>query len=220
MKSKYFFLIISGLILGIMLIVSIIFRKELKRKIKKVINRTHLFKNDESCNGCAMLFQDGTAVHQSAYKKDGIRPRKDFDELRKLINNGTLIEIKTCDLYEVESMDASLPCLLPKGVRFIDKLATEYKTMCDQKNLAYIPFRITSATRTIRSVKELMEENENAIKNSPHLMGKTMDISYIFNKNDSLQKELFIQALSNLKNRGLCYVKFEVNRKCFHITCR
>ena len=220
MKSKHFLLLVLGLLIVLMLIFGFIFRKKLRMKVKRLFHKTYFSNNDDSCTGCAMFFQDGISAHQSAYRKEGIRPAKDFVQLRQFINNGTLIEIKSCKFYEVEPMDASLPCLLPKGVDFINGLALEYNTLCNQKNLAYVPFRITSATRTTQSVKHLMEGNENAIKNSPHLLGKTMDISYIFNKNDSLQKELFIQALSNLKKKGLCYVKYEVNRKCFHITCR
>jgi hypothetical protein len=220
MKPKHIFLLFFGVIIVMMLIAGLIFRKELRRVFKRVINRSHLSYNDASCRGCDMMFQDKIPVHERAYRNEGIIPRKDFDQLRKLIKNGTLIEIKTCERYKVESMDASLPCLLPKGVDFIDKLAMEYKTICDQNNLAYVPFRITSATRSTESVKELMNGNENAIENSVHLKGKTLDISYLFNKTDSSQKELFIKALSNLKNQGLCYVKYEVNMKCLHITCR
>lgn len=220
MKPKHIFLLIFGLIIIAMSIAGLIFRKELKRFFKRVIHRSNITYNDDSCKNCAMLFQDGVSIQERAYRNEGISPRRDFGELRKLIKNGTLIEIKTCEMYIVESMDASLPCLLPKGVDFIERLAREYKTMCNQNNLTYVPFRITSATRTTQSVENLMKENGNAIENSVHLLGKTLDISYLFNKKHSPQKDLFIKALSNMKDKGLCYVKHEVNRKCLHITCR
>ena len=117
-------------------------------------------------------------------------------------------------------MGASLPALLPKGITFINKLSREYRALCDQKNIEYIPFRITSATRTIKSVKALMKDNGNAIENSAHLKGKTIDITYLTSKKHTKQKELFIQTLAKLKDQGLCYVKFEVKMKCLHITWR
>ncbi len=65
-----------------------------------------------------------------------------------------------------------------------------------------------------------MKHNGNAIENSAHLKGKTIDITYITHKKQVKQKALFIQALAKLKDKGLCYVKFEVQKKCLHITCR
>jgi hypothetical protein len=167
---------------------------------------------------CHTVLKTGSEVHSSML--DFVPLYKKIEELQKLIDNRTLIKIKTSEKYIVEPMDASLPALLPKGFKFINRLAQDYRALCDQKNIEYIPFRITSATRTIKSVKELRQNNGNAIENSAHLKGKTIDISYLFNNKHVKQKDLFIKALSKLKDEGLCYVKFEVHMKCLHITCR
>jgi hypothetical protein len=156
----------------------------------------------------------------SAYQYEGIKPRNDFDDLEKLVEKHRLIKLQSNENYIIEPMDASLPVLLPKGIAFINRLAQDYRALCDQENIEYVPFRITSATRTVKSVKKLMKHNGNAIENSAHLKGKTIDITYITHKKQAKQKALFIQALAKLKDKGLCYVKFEVQKKCLHITCR
>lgn len=211
--------LIIVLIVIILVIIGIKYPKQIKRLIKRLVQREYL-NQDSSCSKCGILFQDQIPIHENAYKYEGIKPKNDFDDLQKLIENRTLIEIKTSENYIVEPMGASLPALLPKGITFINKLSREYRSLCDQKNIEYIPFRITSATRTIKSVKELMKDNGNAIANSAHLKGKTIDITYLTSKKHTKQKELFIQTLAKLKDQGLCYVKFEVQMKCLHITCR
>ena len=150
--------LVCALIVIILVIAGIKYPKQIKRLIKRLVQREYL-NQDSSCSKCGILFQDQIPVHENAYKYEGIKPKNDFDDLQKLIENRTLIEIKTSEYYIVEPMGASLPALLPKGITFINKLSREYRALCDQKNIEYIPFRITSATRTIKSVKALMNDN-------------------------------------------------------------
>ena len=84
--------------------------------------------------------------------------------------------------------------------------------------LKYIPFEITSATRTIESVKRLEKDNDNAIKNSAHLKGKTFDIGYINFANYPKQRALFISVLKSFREENKCFVKYEIGQKCFHVT--
>lgn len=218
-KFKQISLLLIGSIFVIVFIVGMLYPRQIKRIIKKLIAWDAIF-YDSSCKNCEELFQDGVAEHENAYRYEGIKPRDDFKDLQKLLDRRILMEIKTSENYEVVQMDASLPGLLPKGYRFINRLAREYRARCIQNKLAYVPFRITSAVRTKESVKALRKRNGNAIENSAHLKGKTIDISYLFKKTDLKQKELFIQSLAKLKDEGLCYVKYETNMKCLHITCR
>lgn len=200
-----------------LLIVGIKYHKQFKR----LIAYWTIYSNqDSTCKQCGVLFQDGLTAHESAYQYEGIKPRNDFDDLEKLVEKHRLIELQSNENYIIEPMDASRPVLLPKGIAFINRLAQDYRALCDQENIEYIPFRITSATRTVKSVKKLMKHNGNAIENSAHLKGKTIDITYITHKKQAKQKALFIHALAKLKDKGLCYVKFEVQKKCLHITCR
>ncbi len=76
-----------------------------------------------------------------------------------------------------------------------------------------------SLTRTIESIKRLIGIEDNAIENSAHLRGKTLDIT-IYGFNGYQQNlEAFVSALRELRNKNRCYVKFEKNG-CLHITVR
>lgn len=204
----------------ILLIVGIKYQKQITRLLTRLIRREVYVNLDSSCARCGIIFQDEIPIHENAYKYEGIKPKNDFDDLQKLIDNHTLVKIKTTENYIVEHMDASLPAMLPKGITFLNKLSRAYRALCVQKSVEYVPFRITSATRSKKSVQGLMKDNGNAIENSAHLKGKTIDITYLTSKKHVKQKGLFIKALSKLKEDGLCYVKYEVQMKCLHITCR
>ena len=80
-----------------------------------------------------------------------------------------------------------------------------------------MPYEITSGSRSRESVQRLGKENENSIKNSPHLRGKTFDMSWRAFGGNEAQLKLFTSALSELKNQNKCFVKFERNG-CLHIT--
>lgn len=220
LNLKNILLLIGALSLFFMLIIGLKYPKKLKQIVKRVIHWEYFTNQDSTCEQCDILFQDGVLEQEKAYHGEGIKPKNSFVAIHKLIDKHILAEIETCEDYIVEPMDASVPCLLPKGVKFLKRLSQDYRALCEQKHLEYIPFRITSATRTTESVKKLQKNNGNAIENSAHLRGKTLDISYLTHKNHVEQKRLFIEALAALKQEGLCYVKHEVNMKCLHITCR
>lgn len=217
---KNILLLIGAITIFLMLIVGIKYPKQIKRIIKRIVRWEYFTNRDSSCEQCDILFQDGVSEQEKAFQSEGIKPKKSFAAIHKLIDKHVLREIETCEDYVVEPMDASVPCLLPKGVKFLKRLSQDYRALCIQQHLEYVPFRITSATRTTESVKTLQQNNGNAIENSAHLRGKTLDISYLTAKSQVEQKRLFIKALATLKQEGLCYVKYEVNMKCLHITCR
>ena len=170
------------------------------------------------CESCNQLFTDGIVAHERAYKKEGIISQKDSQGLRNLESGGVLKKITTNDYYIVRDMDHSDPLLLSKAVDLLTNIGRSYKSEIYKAGLAYVPFEITSATRTIESVKRLQKGNENAIKNSAHLKGKTFDIGYINFADYPQQRALFIQVLKSFNEEKKCFVKFEVSQKCFHVT--
>ncbi len=177
-------------------------------------------KNDSNCPNCYEYFQDGISTHADAYKKSRLTPRKNFQELDNLVLSGKLTEMTSCERYTVAPMNNSRPYLLPEGKLFVEGLATAYKMKCEEKGIDYEPFVITSATRTTESVKALRKINKNAINNSAHLHGRTLDVSYLWNSNKHIQKKCLIAALKEMRDEGLCYVKYEDNQHCLHITAR
>lgn len=195
------------------------YRYRIKSKVVTFFNREKIRNlSSAPCEFCNELFTDGVAAHERAYKNERIKSQKDSRGLRNLESVGILKKITTNDYYLVRDMDHSDPLLLTKAVDLLNNIGSVYKSEVDKAGLPYVPFEITSATRTIESVKRLQKGNVNAIKNSPHLKGKTFDIGYINFADYPQQRALFIQVLKSFNEGKKCFVKFEVSQKCFHVT--
>jgi hypothetical protein len=204
---------------GVCIIILYPYRYRIKNKIASFFNSRKI--NNPSyapCESCDELFTDGISAHELAYKKEGIKTQKNSLELNNLESKGVLKKITTNDYYIVRDMEYSDPFLLPKAADLLTDISTLYMSKIDKAGLKYIPFEITSATRTIESVERLQRDNENAIKNSAHLNGKTFDIGYINFANYPKQRALFISVLKSFREENKCFVKYEIGQKCFHIT--
>ena len=204
---------------GVCIIILYPYRYKIKNKIASFFNSRKI--NNPSyapCESCDQLFTDGISAHELAYKKEGIKSQKNSLELNNLESKGVLKKITTNDYYIVRDMDYSDPFLLPKAADLLTSISTLYMSKIDKAGLKYIPFEITSATRTIESVERLQRDNPNAIKNSAHLKGKTFDIGYINFANYPKQRALFISVLKSFREENKCFVKYEIGQKCFHIT--
>jgi hypothetical protein len=201
-------------------LIAVPFRHRIKNKLVSLYgimkNRGRRI-NNTTCPDCDKLFNDGINVHEIAYRHEGIREQQTDKGLIKLGKKNVLKEIESNNFYIVRNFSHSQPLLLPKAIDFLDKLSILYQQKCTEKNIDYVRFEITSGSRSIESVKRLQEENGNAIEDSPHLRGKTIDISWREFGENKGQLKLFISALSELKNQRKCFVKFERNG-CFHIT--
>ena len=174
-------------------------------------------KNNTICKNCEVLFTDGINAHERAYQHEGIAVQETDEGLIQLGKKNVLKEIESNDFYIVQDFTHSQPLLLPKAIDFLNELSNLYQQKCSEKNIDYVRFEITSGTRSKESVARLGKENENSIENSPHLKGKTFDMSWgKFDENDA-QLKLFTSALTELKNQKKCFVKFERNG-CLHIT--
>jgi hypothetical protein len=214
-KLKIAIIILVGLCL-----IAIPFRFIIKNKIVSLYgilkNRGRSINNTD-CTDCDKLFNDGINAHEKAYKNEGIKPQKTDKGLIQLGKKNVLKEIESNELYIVQDFTHSQPLLLPKAIDFLDKLSILYQQKCKAQNKSYLRFEITSVSRSIESVKKLGEVNENSIENSPHLKGKTIDISWRAFGGNNDQLKLFVSALSELKNQRKCFVKFE-KKGCLHIT--
>lgn len=204
----------------VVIICLIPFRKKIIRKMKAIFG---YYKNSSGfqsaeCINCPNLFNDLVADHEKAYSnKQGIEPQEDFNKLDNLLKDSILLELKTNNYYTIRESESSRPYILPRGFDFIQELSKLYMCNCSKDSIPYVPFEITSTTRTLESVRKLMRKNKNAIKTSAHLKGKTFDISYRAFRENKKQCKNFIQALDSLHNMKKCYVKFEKNG-CLHIT--
>jgi len=213
--------LMCGILLFSLILIVYPYRRRIKGKIKHllayVVASGPSATASGSCPSCPQLFYDNVLTHKLAYLNDGISPQENDRDLENLSKSGTLQKIKTNNLFIVRNARFSVPYILPKGLDFINELANLYYSKCKSDSLNYIPFTISSVTRSKESVEKLIENNGNAIKNSSHLRGKTFDINYsAFNKNKKQTKAL-TAVLNDLKKQNRCFVKFERNG-CLHIT--
>lgn len=194
-------------------------RHRLANKLRSILGN-HIgprLRGSGTCENCAKLFPDNVKTHQRAYVREGINQQADDDGIHRLFKKGRLVEINSTDLFTVNELSHSKPYILPKGAAFIRLLAKNYRKKCETDLIDYVPFAISSVTRSRESVKRLGAVNKNSIENSAHLKGKTFDINYrAFNKNKK-QNKAFIKVLNDLRLKGKCYVKYERNG-CLHIT--
>lgn len=211
---------IAIVVLVCLCLLAVKFRFQIKNRIVyyygKVMN-SGLRKNNTICKDCDVLFKDGINAHEKAYRQEGIAVQETDQGLIQLGKKNVLKEIESNNFYVVQDFTHSQPLLLPKAIDFIDKLSILYQQKCTEKNIDYVPFEITSGTRSKESVARLGKENENSIENSPHLKGKTFDMSWTKFDGEDAQLKLFTSALTELKNQKKCFVKFERNG-CLHIT--
>jgi hypothetical protein len=88
---------------------------------------------------------------------------------------------------------------------------------------------VTSLLRTEADVQRLQRTNSNATRNSCHMYATTFDLSYVrFNRIDTsgssvdnnTMANILGRVLNELRDSGLCYVKYETQQRCYHITSR
>ena len=87
---------------------------------------------------------------------------------------------------------------------------------------------VTSVLRTEESVRQLQKTNTNSTSNSCHCYGTTVDISYFTFKtpetgkaaNVDKMRQILYQVAYDMKRQGRCYVKYEKQQTCLHITVR
>jgi len=217
-KKKLFKVIVAGIIfISLIMLVKEYFPPRILRWIQNITNITA---ETVTCKNCSSYFPDGVATHETAYRQEGISPREKISEIYKLEKTGKLIRVKDGRKYYLAEMSHSAPLLLPKATAFLEFLAERYESECKKRGLKYHSFKITSMTRSLETVNDLQKVNEVAIKNSPHLKGKTMDISYTEFSGHQTQLDAFVTALSDLRKEKKCFVKYEKSTGCLHITAR
>lgn len=134
-----------------------------------------------------------------------------------------LIKISSNSLYYVRELTHSVPYLVPEAETLLSDIAREFQTITGTNS----KFEVTSVLRTKEDVSKLQSRNINATSNSCNCYATTFDISYVSFKTDVLHpknnaelREALSQAVYNMRKQDRCYVKFENNQKCCHITVR
>lgn len=176
-------------------------------------------------------FGDLNDVQLKAAKNLGIRPiqsRKDAEDLSE-----RLVEIDSCEFYDVDRLTHSVPFLIPKANDLLNNIGKNFLDSLANKGLNPYTVIVTSVLRTKDDVKRLRRTNGNASMNSCHCYGTTFDISWKrFNRVEDPDgrpleevrwdtlKLVLSEVLRDLRKSDKCYVKYELKQGCFHITAR
>ena len=165
--------------------------------------------------------------YEESFKK-GVGVLKSIKHIKENQRKGKLEKIFTTSEYVVDTMTYSYPFLCPKAIELLKIISTDFRTKLENTNLENTRFYVTSAARTIHSVRLLRRRNGNASKYSAHLHGTAFDIGYdefhsknIVNSIDLVVlKDLLAETLIKLKMKDKCWVTYELNQKCFHIVMK
>jgi len=179
-------------------------------------------------------FPDVNDVQLVAARKNGIEPVQSRDELVRLVEKHQLVNISHSPYYVVDRLTHSMPFLVPKAQHLLNTICFNFVDSLRSKGLQpHLPI-VTSVLRTTDDVSKLQSGNGNATTNSCHCYGTTVDITYnrfvpllgYYDKNAPLlrwnmpMKQVLAEVLRDLREEGLCYVKYERKQACFHLTVR
>ncbi|MCM1503266.1 MAG: DUF5715 family protein [Bacteroidales bacterium] len=175
-------------------------------------------------------FNDMQNRHAEAAKECGIpEPLKDREEAESMRRKYRLKEVKTCRRYKVGALAYSVPYLTKDAARLLDDIGKNFQDSLSAKNILPHKIIVTSVLRTDKDVENLGKRNGNASKNSVHRYATTFDITYKsfepvgykWKETDTgTMKQVLAEVLSDLRAEGRCYVRYEKNQACFHITVR
>jgi hypothetical protein len=172
------------------------------------------------------IFNDLNDTQLEAARKNGLKSPISLDEAE---NNRQLQKIETNRYYVVQKLTHSVPYLVPKAAQLLEDMGKAFQdSLFNRGYNRNHRFTVTSVLRTEETVRQLRKTNVNSSENSCHCYGTTFDISYFtysppqVGKEASVDKmrQILYQVAYDMKKQGRCYVKYEKQQTCLHITVR
>ena len=172
------------------------------------------------------LFNDLNDTQLEAARKNGLKKPISLDEAE---TNRQLQKIETNRYYVVQKLTHSVPYLVPKAAKLLEDMGQAFQdSLFNRGYNRNHRFTVTSVLRTQETVRQLRKTNVNSSENSCHCYGTTFDISYFtysppqVGKEASVDKmrQILYQVAYDMKKQGRCYVKYEKQQTCLHITVR
>ena len=170
-------------------------------------------------------FDDVNDTHLTAAQKQGIKPVSSRDNLK----TKHLTKIITCDEYKVGNLTHSVPYLTESSASLLKEIGVRFQQELKKQGIIKHRIIITSVLRTKEDISKLRKVNGNASGNSAHQYATTFDITYVRYDRQSIWGKstrngqlanILGKVLSELRNEGRCYIKYERKQRCFHITSR
>ncbi len=169
---------------------------------------------------------DGNSKQLGAAQRYGLgRTLKDRSQVDGVVDR--LVKISDCRYYRVDRLTHSVPYLTPGASKLLETIGRDFQKALKKSKLGTYRFIVTSVLRTEEDVRRLMKKNGNAVKKSTHQYATTFDITYsrfdhVSGKRATPKQLKYVlgKVLSNLRDKGRCYVMHERQQPCFHITSR
>ena len=180
----------------------------------------------------AQCFPDVQDVQIVAARRWGVDPVRDRVEAEH--RREELVYVGASPLYCIDNrMTHSIPYLVPRASHLLSLIGRSYMDSLYIKGIPLHRIIVSSVLRTEDDVTRLKQRNGNASEQSCHRFGTTFDICYNrFStvsppgeperravQNDTL-KWVLSEVLRDIREQGLCYIKYEVKQGCFHVTVR
>jgi hypothetical protein len=172
------------------------------------------------------LFNDLNDTQLEAARKNGLSRPITADQAE---TDRRLVKIEPNSYYDIEKLTHSVPYLVPKAAKLLEDMGKAFQdSLFNRGYNRNHRFTVTSVLRTEESVRQLRKTNVNSTENSCHCYGTTFDISYFtystpeVGKAASVDKmrQILYQVAYDMKRQDRCYVKYEKQQTCLHITVR
>ena len=172
------------------------------------------------------IFNDLNEVQLDAARRNGL---KKFLNREQIEASNELVQISTCDYYHIQKLTHSVPYLVPKAAQLLEDMGRAFQDSLFNRGYSRNhKFIVTSVLRTPESVRELQKSNVNSTTNSAHCYGTTIDISYYHFKapetgkiaSEQKMEQVLMQVAYDMHRQNRCYIKYEKQQACLHITVR
>lgn len=174
-------------------------------------------------------FPDLNDVQLATASKLGIQQIENREAAHRHMKD--LVYIADNPFYTVQKLHQSIPYLVPRAATLLNEIARAFNDSLVTKGYPPHKLLITSVLRTKEDVQRLRNFNSNASQNSCHQFGTTFDIAYnrfLEIEDDgtshirwvTVYKSILAEVLNDMRQMGACYVKYERNQSCFHVTAR
>ena len=172
------------------------------------------------------LFNDLNDTQLEAARKNGLKKLITADEAE---TTSQLIKIEPNRYYDIDKLTHSVPYLVPKAAQLLEDMGKAFQdSLFNRGYNRNHRFTVTSVLRTEETVRQLRKTNVNSTENSCHCYGTTFDISYFTYSTPSVGKaasvdkmrQILYQVAYDMQRQARCYVKYEKQQTCLHITVR
>ena len=180
----------------------------------------------------AKEFNDLNDTQLAVAQAIGVPPVKNREQAEKLKDR--LVKLEATDTYVIDSLTHSIPYLIPSAKELLDDIGSAFRDSLLAKGLNPYKLVVSSVLRTEEDIAKLSKSNLNATENSTHRYGTTFDLAYWrYEKIPDLRgrpyedvppeylRATLSQVLKDIHDQGdRCFVKYEKQQNCFHITVK